>query len=171
MALARRPRAVWSSLLHAQARPRPTKFLIAWVSFRRVGRLTPRRGLRGGSPLVHTGPWDVNLVAGGLVGEGRALLKLGEVGRGRQLLNEAMTAVFHDDLEPEWAGNVYCHLMAACRQVADIGRARDWTEATATWLVGLPAAVVFTGICRVHRCQLLQVSGDWTAARKRLRGS
>lgn len=107
---------------------------------------------------------DPNLVAGGVLGEGRALLRLGEVARGSALLDEAMVAVLHDDLDPEWAGNLYCHLMAACHEVGDIHRAREWTEATSSWLAGLPAAVLFTGICRVHRSQVLQVTGQWDRA-------
>ena len=107
---------------------------------------------------------DPSLMACGVVGEGRALLRLGEVRRGSQLLDEAMVAVLHDDLDPEWAGNVYCHLMAACHEVADIARAREWTEATWSWVGEFPAAVLFTGICRVHRSQVWQVTGDWRRA-------
>lgn len=107
---------------------------------------------------------DENLVAGGLVGEGRARLKLGAVAEGAPLLDEAMVAVLQENLDPEWAGNIYCHLMAACHEIADIGRAGEWTEATARWLSDLPAAVLFTGICRVHRSQVLQLRGEWTRA-------
>lgn len=112
---------------------------------------------------------DGNLVAAGVVGEGRALLKRGAAERGLQLLDEAMIAVVSDDLDPEWAGNVYCHLMAACHEVADVARARDWTEATSRWLAQLPAAVLFTGICRVHRSQVLQVTGEWHRAEEEAR--
>ena len=107
---------------------------------------------------------DPTLVAAGIVGEGRALVRRGEVDRGLRLLDEAMIAVLHQDLDPEWAGNVYCHLMAACHELADVGRAREWTEATSAWLSTLPAAVLFTGICRVHRSQVLQVAGQWDRA-------
>lgn len=109
---------------------------------------------------------DPNLVAGGLVGEGRAMTRLGDVARGSRLLDEAMVAVLHDDLAPEWAGNVYCHLMAACHELADIGRAREWTDRTRSWLSGLSAAVLFTGICRVHRSQVHQVTGEWDQAER-----
>ncbi len=109
---------------------------------------------------------DANLVAVGMLGEGRAQVRLGAVSRGLALLDEAMVAVLHDDLAPEWAGNVYCHLMSACHELADIRRAREWTEATSQWLSQLPAAVLFTGICRVHRSQVLQVTGDWDAAER-----
>lgn len=107
---------------------------------------------------------DASLVASGIVGEGRALVRLGQVDRGLRLLDEAMVTVLHDDLEPEWAGNIYCHLMAACHELADIRRARDWTDATTRWLAQLSAAVLFTGICRVHRSQVLQITGQWEEA-------
>ena len=107
---------------------------------------------------------DQNLVATGLLGEGRALLRLGQVRQGMMLLDEAMVAVLTENLASEWAGNIYCHLMAACHELADIQRAREWTDATARWLSQLPAAVLFTGICRVHRSQLLQTTGAWEQA-------
>ncbi len=109
---------------------------------------------------------DRTLVAVGVLGEGRALVRLGVADRGLALLDEAMVAVLHDDLDPSWAGNVYCHLMSACHELSDIGRAREWTEATSEWLSHLSAAVLFTGICRVHRSQVLQVTGDWDAAER-----
>lgn len=107
---------------------------------------------------------DANLVATGTLGEGRALVKSGRVGEGRALLDEAMVAVLADDLKPTWAGNVYCHLMSACHEIADIRRAAALTEATTHWLHTLPAAVLFTGICRVHRSQVFQVKGAWQQA-------
>ena len=107
---------------------------------------------------------DANLVACGLVGEGRSRLRLGEVALGSARLDQAMVAVLRDDLDPGWAGNVYCHIMAACHEIGDIARARTWTDATTEWLAALPAAALFTGICRVHRSQVLQVAGDWALA-------
>ena len=109
---------------------------------------------------------DPNLVAAGTVGEGRALLRLGRVREGMALLDEAMVAVMGDELTPDWAGNVYCHLMSACFELADVHRAASWTEATTRWLRTLPAAAVFSGICRVHRSQLLQIRGAWPQAER-----
>lgn len=108
---------------------------------------------------------DPNLVAGGLLGEGRALLRLGQE-RGLRLLDEVMVAVTSGELDPEWTGNLYCHLMSACHELADIARARELTEATWAWLSGLPAAVLFTGICRVHRSQVRQATGEWDRAER-----
>lgn len=60
---------------------------------------------------------DPNLVAIGLVGEGRALLKQGRVADGMALLDEAMVCALSDGLHPVWVGAVYCHLMDACHDV------------------------------------------------------
>ena len=109
---------------------------------------------------------DANLVALGILFEGRALVRRGEMREGMSLLDEAMVAVLSDDLIPDWAGNIYCHLMAAFHELADIRRAAEWVQATQRWLDTLPAAVLFTGICRVHRSQVLQVTGAWEQAER-----
>ena len=107
---------------------------------------------------------DANLSAVGVLFEGRALVRQGRMGEGMALLDEAMVAVLSDDLVPEWAGNIYCHLMAVFQELIDIRRASEWVEATARWLETLPGAVLFTGICRVHRSQVLRTQGVWEQA-------
>jgi DNA-binding CsgD family transcriptional regulator len=107
---------------------------------------------------------DTTLVAAGTLGEGRALVKAGRVAEGLALLDETMLAILSDDLNPAWAGSLYCQLMAAAEELGDIRRARDWTDATTRWLATLPAAVVFTGVCRVHRSRAHQRAGDWDLA-------
>ncbi len=109
---------------------------------------------------------DANLVAIGLLGEGRSLLRQGDVRTGMALLDESMVLVLSGEVLPDWAGNVYCHLMSACHELADLRRARFWVEATTRWLATLPAAVLFTGICRVHRSQVLQATGDWAGSER-----
>lgn len=109
---------------------------------------------------------DANLVALGILGQGRALVKQAHAAEGLALLDEAMVAVLTEELSPEWAGNIYCHLMAACHELGDIRRAVAWTDATTRWLETLPEAVLFTGICRVHRSQVLQAAGGWEQAER-----
>lgn len=111
---------------------------------------------------------DATLMGVAAVGEGRALLKLADVTRGLRLLDEAMLAVRGGDLAPEWAGNVYCHLLAACHELMAIDRAGEWIAATSQWLSEQSAAVLFTGICRVHRAQILSVTGQWDRAEDEL---
>ncbi|HEX9710924.1 MAG TPA: LuxR C-terminal-related transcriptional regulator [Actinomycetota bacterium] len=112
---------------------------------------------------------DPNLVALGILGEGRALIRQGRVVDGNELLDEAMVAVLGDELSPTWAGNIYCHLMSACHELADFRRAAEWTRGTTQWLETLPAAVLFTGICRVHRSQVFQTTGAWEQAESEAR--
>jgi DNA-binding CsgD family transcriptional regulator len=107
---------------------------------------------------------DVTLTVLGTMGEGRALLRMGRVADGMALLDEAALALDDDTLAPQWAGNLYCHLVAACYEIGDVRRARGWTEALAAWCDAIAPAVVFTGICRVHRAQLFQLQGAWDRA-------
>lgn len=104
---------------------------------------------------------DTNLMAIGLLGEGRMLVRDGRVADGMALLDEAMAHVLAGEVAPDWAGNIYCHLMTTCHEFGDLQRARQWVEATSSWLETLPAAVLFTGICRIHRSQVLQQTGHW----------
>jgi DNA-binding NarL/FixJ family response regulator len=55
-------------------------------------------------------------------------------------------------------------MMSLCHDLADVSRARRWTEATQRWCDTFSSAVMFVGICRVHRTQLLRLAGDWERA-------
>jgi DNA-binding NarL/FixJ family response regulator len=107
---------------------------------------------------------DHNLIAAGMVAEGRVLIKLGRAQEGLALLDEGMLEASSEDLAPNWAGNIYCHLMAACYELGDIRRAAAWTQSTAEWCDQMAPAVLFKGICRVHRAQVMQILGAWTQA-------
>ena len=107
---------------------------------------------------------DSNLHAIGVLAEGRALIKKGRVTEGMSLLDDAMLTALSDELHPLWTGTIYCHLMDACRELADFRRAGEWTQASMRWCDQLPEAVLFRGICRVHRAQVLQSRGEWDQA-------
>src|SRR5690606_9885127 len=102
----------------------------------------------------------------GVLGQGRVLVKQGRVKEGMALLDEAMLAAVSDELDPAWAGNIYCHLMLACHEIADLRRAGEWTKATASWCEEMPGAGPYMGICRVRRAQLLQTLGAWDEAER-----
>jgi DNA-binding NarL/FixJ family response regulator len=107
---------------------------------------------------------DSNLLAAGLVAEGRVLIKLGRAQEGVALLDEGMLEASSESVVPLWAGNIYCHLMAACYELGDIRRAAAWTQSTSEWCDRLAPAVLFKGICRVHRAQVMQIRGAWAQA-------
>ena len=107
---------------------------------------------------------DDTLCAYALVSEGIARIKQGNVSTGLAVLDEAMLPVVAGRVRPAFAGNIYCQLMSICHELADLRRAQQWTDATARWCAGFSNAVMFLGICRVHRAQLLQIRGEWAQA-------
>ena len=104
------------------------------------------------------------LVAAGLNGEGRALLKSGAVADGSALLDEAMVTVLAGELDPFMTGVLYCHTVAACHEVSDVARMTRWTELAEKWLSTVPAEVTFGAMCAVHRAQLQLLRGAWDQA-------
>jgi len=105
-----------------------------------------------------------DLVAVGMNGEGRALIRSGHLVDGLALLDEAMVTVMDGHLAPFISGALYCHTIAACHEVADVRRMTRWTDLAERWLATFPAAVFFGGLCGVHRAQLLLLRGEWGEA-------
>jgi DNA-binding CsgD family transcriptional regulator/tetratricopeptide (TPR) repeat protein len=107
---------------------------------------------------------DPDVVAFGRLGRGQALIALGQVPRGVSLLDEAMVAVIADDVSPIATGVVYCAVLHACQDTFDVARAQEWTAALARWCDQQQDLVPFRGDCLVHRAEILQVRGRWSAA-------
>jgi len=107
---------------------------------------------------------DPDLVANGLNAQGRMLLYSGRVPEGLALLDEAMVGITTGDVSPIFAGEIYCSLIEACREVSDYGRAAEWTSALTTWIDAQPGLVMFTGQCAVHRGQIMRVRGAFAEA-------
>lgn len=107
---------------------------------------------------------DADLIACARHLQGRIVMRQGRVEAGLALLDEAMLAVVADELSPIVTGLVYCSVIAACSQVAAMGRAREWTAALGKWCAQQPDMVAFTNPCLVHRAEVLQLSGAWPDA-------
>ena len=107
---------------------------------------------------------DQTYVSLGLLVEGLAEIRRGRLREGFGLLDEAMLPVLADAVAPEFAGNIYCTIIAICEDLADIPRARQWTAATERWLESFSDAVMFQGVCRAHRVHLLATDGEWDRA-------
>lgn len=107
---------------------------------------------------------DETLEALALVSDGVAAIKHGDVRDGLSVLDAAMLPVVAGRVRPAFAGSIYCTLMSICHELADLRRASQWTDATARWCDGFDHAVMFVGVCRMHRAQLLQVQGAWAEA-------
>jgi len=107
---------------------------------------------------------DSTLEALGLMVEGVARVRSGDVAAGLSLLDEAMLPVVAGTVRSEYAGTIYCNMISACHDLADPERARHWTETTERWCAQFSSAAMFQGICRVHRVELLNLAGSWSEA-------
>jgi tetratricopeptide (TPR) repeat protein len=102
--------------------------------------------------------------------QGRALIAQGRIDVGLGLLDEAMTCVLAGELAPLYTGWVYCSVILACKDLADLQRASEWTEAARSWCEALPATTPYSqGLCRIYRGEVLALRGAWAEAEAELR--
>jgi DNA-binding NarL/FixJ family response regulator len=109
---------------------------------------------------------DKDLVTLGLQGQGRALIRKGDIQRGVALLDEAMVAVTAGEISPLNAGGVYCSVLEACSEIFDLQRAQEWTAELEKWCASQPDLVPYRGHCLIRRSELLQLHGAWSDALK-----
>jgi ATP/maltotriose-dependent transcriptional regulator MalT len=107
---------------------------------------------------------DRDLVAIGLMEQGHALVRQGRIEEGLRLVDETMVAVTAGELSPIVAGIVYCNTIAFCRDVYEVRRAREWTQALTRWCEQQPEMVAHKGLCLVHRAEIMTLGGDWPDA-------
>jgi DNA-binding CsgD family transcriptional regulator len=107
---------------------------------------------------------DRDLVALGIHVHGLALIAEGRVREGMALLDEAMTSVVAGQLDRFFTGVIYCNVLDACLDVADLARAGEWSEAARAWCRSLPPESPFPGLCRINRATVAGLRGDWSEA-------
>jgi DNA-binding CsgD family transcriptional regulator/tetratricopeptide (TPR) repeat protein len=107
---------------------------------------------------------DQDLVAIARMEQGHALVRQGRMEEGLRLVDETMVAVTAGELSAVVAGIVYCNTIAFCRDVYELRRAREWTEALTRWCEQQPDMVAHKGLCLVHRAEIMTLGGEWPAA-------
>lgn len=104
---------------------------------------------------------DADLIACARHVQGRALILQRQIEKGLALLDEVMVAVTAGELSPIMTGLIYCSVIDACQQMYALDRAREWAAALTQWCNEQPEMLAFTGVCRVHRAEILQLHGAW----------
>ena len=90
---------------------------------------------------------DKDLATLAMNGQGRVLVRQGEIVRGLALLDEAMVAVMAGEVSAPIAGAVYCSVIESCHDTFDLRRAQEWTEALNQWCASQPDQVPYRGAC------------------------
>lgn len=107
---------------------------------------------------------DADLKAFALLTRGLATASQQQRDAARASFDEVMVAVTVENVSPIAVGIVYCAAIDACYEMADIGRAREWTQTLSRWCAGQPDLVAFRGRCAVHRAETLRFGGAWSKA-------
>jgi len=95
----------------------------------------------------------------GLIYRGFFRLCLGETEPGLEDQHLAAARGLSSGLDPIVGGILYCNILWACRNFGDWGRANEWTASYIGWCTDAGMSNL-TGSCRVHRAEVLGVSGS-----------
>jgi hypothetical protein len=115
-------------------------YLLVHEFFRYLAQQDFAAALRTAAGITEAGRrfHDADLLAQGLVCQGRLLIYSGRVPEGLALLDEAMVGVAAGEVSPVFAGLVYCSMIEACQEVSDFARAAAWTTALTRWCESQP---------------------------------
>ena len=111
---------------------------------------------------------DRDLEALGLHFQGTFLISSGALEEGWSLVDEATAAAVGGELTPYPTAVVYCNTIEVCHNLAEYGRAGDWTERARRWCER-QAISGFPGICRVRRAGVMRLRGAWAEAEEEAR--
>ena len=111
---------------------------------------------------------QADLQAFALTNLGKLKIATGSTNDGMALMEEASISAVNGDLSPFASGATCCTMIAACRDLTDYRRATEWTEATEQYCERQSVSA-FPGVCRIHRAEVVALSGAWDRAERELR--
>ena len=94
----------------------------------------------------------------GRVAMARLMLLDGHLLEGLDQLDEIATLLMSGEVDPLTTGMMYCELICAAQGLGLHDRAVEWTDVMERWRHGNAFGAI-NGRCRVHRAELLRVSG------------
>jgi ATP/maltotriose-dependent transcriptional regulator MalT len=141
-------------------------YLLAHEFFRHLDRGDFARAGETAARVVETGRRfsEHDLIAQGLMMQGRMMIYAGRVPEGLALLDEAMVGLTAGEVSPIIAGMAYCSLIEACQELSDFSRAASWTSALTRWCDAQPGLVPYTGQCALHQGQIMRLRGAYDEA-------
>ncbi len=159
-----------SRLLESEPETVETGFLQMHQMFRHVfsGQFPEAYGLAVKVTEAGRRHGEPDLLAVGMVCQGRMLVYQGRVPEGLALLDEAMVGVAAGEVSSIMAGRIYCIMIDACQELDDVRRMTDWTQLLSTWCEQQQGLVQFTGQAAVHRAQIMRAQGAWADALEEL---
>lgn len=107
---------------------------------------------------------DRDLLAMAIHVQGLILIDEGSVVEGVALLDEAMTSVVAREVNDYYTGAIYCGVISACLDIADVRRASEWGEAARSWAESISPESPYPGMCRINRAQIASLRGAWSEA-------
>jgi ATP/maltotriose-dependent transcriptional regulator MalT len=107
---------------------------------------------------------DPDLVALAQHVKGRVLIRQDKITDALVLLDELMVAVTAGELSTRVVGTVYCGVIDACQEIYDLHRATEWTTAFTRWCDTQPDTLRYSGVCLIHRSEIMQLHGMWPEA-------
>jgi len=106
----------------------------------------------------------------GRVAAARLKIFDGQVDEGLDLLDEVGVLLMSGEVDALTTGMMYCELICAAQGLALHDRASEWTEVMERWRHGAAFGGI-NGRCRVHRAELLRISGPCDRAEEEALGA
>jgi tetratricopeptide (TPR) repeat protein len=101
----------------------------------------------------------------GRVALARLTISAGEVEEGLEQLDEVALQLLSGEVDPLTTGMMFCELICAAQSLVRLDRSRAWTELMERWREDAGFGGL-NGRCRVHRAELLRISGPGDAAER-----
>jgi DNA-binding winged helix-turn-helix (wHTH) protein len=123
-------------------------------------------GRRGLAIAGRLGDEEIDALARMYLGYGE--IALGNVEDGFRMVDDAAAAVLSGSLGPRAGGIIYCGLIWVCCNRGDWERAAQWSDSFTRWCER-EGMTRFSGLCQLHRAEVLSVSGEVTEAENELK--